>query len=62
MERKAIGKVYVKYDSKPPYLPVAVADSKRELAEILGVSRNVVYSSFSHKRSTYVEVTIYEGD
>lgn len=50
--------IYVKYDDKPPFLPIAVADSISELAEILGVSRNVVSSSFSHKRSTYKKVSI----
>lgn len=51
-------KVFIKYSSKPPYLPEAIADSKGELAEILGVDRNVVYSSYSHHRSTYAEIEI----
>lgn len=50
--------LYVKYDSNPPYLPVAVADSKRELAEILNIRPNVVYSAFSHGQSTYCEIEI----
>lgn len=54
--------LYVKYDDKPPFLPIAVADSIPELAEILGVSRNVIYSSFSHKLPTYKEVKVYEGE
>lgn len=53
-------KVYVKYSKDPPYLPEAIADSKGELAEILGVDINVVYSSYSHHRSTYAEVEITE--
>ena len=53
-------KVFIKYSSKPPYLPEAIADSKGELAKILGVDRNVVYSSYSHHRSTYAEVEITE--
>lgn len=48
--------LYVKYDSKYPYLPIAVADTKKELAQMLGVDESVVYSSFSHHRSTYKEV------
>ena len=61
--RKRAEKImYVKYDDKPPYLPIAVADSIPELAEILGVSRNVVYSSFSHKLPTYKEIKVYEGE
>ena len=48
-------KAVIKYDARPPHLPVAVAGSRKELAEILGVSKNVVDSSFSHHRSTYAE-------
>lgn len=50
--------VYVKYDNKKPNLPVAVADSKKELAQKLGVSLHNVLSSFYHGRSTYAEVDI----
>ena len=56
------GFIYVKYDSKPPYLPVAFADSVPELAEMLEISPNVIYSSISHKLPTYKKVRIYEGD
>lgn len=51
-------KVYVKYDKRKPYLPVAVADSKYELARMLGVSYQSVMSAYSHKRSTFAEVEI----
>ena len=51
-------KVYVKYDKKEPHLPVAVADSKKELAEQLGISLHNVLSSFYHGRSTFAEVDI----
>lgn len=60
--KRAEKTMYVKYDDKPPYLPIAVADSIPELAEMLGVSRNVVYSSFSHKLPTYKEIKVYEGE
>ncbi len=50
--------VFVKYSNKYPYLPEAVADSKRELAEILGKSLNTVESSFSKKRRTYKVVEV----
>lgn len=60
--KRAVKMLYVKYDDKPPFLPIAVADSIPELAEILGVSRNVIYSSFSHKLPTYKEVKVYEGE
>ena len=51
-------KVYVKYGSKPPFLPEAVADSKRELAVMLKKSLNCVQSAFSHNQKTYAEVEI----
>lgn len=54
-------KVYVKYSKDPPYLPEAVADTKTELAEMLGTSTDTVYSSFSHGRKTFAEVEIDEG-
>lgn len=57
-----LGYIYVKYDTKPPHLPVAVADSVPELAEILEISPNVIYSSISHKLPTYKKVKIHEGD
>lgn len=43
-------------------LPVAVADTAAELARILGVRTNVIYSAVSHyergdiKRSSYIHV------
>ena len=55
-------KVFIKYSNKPPYLPIAVADSKTELARILGVSPNSVISSYAHKRSTFVEVEVDEDE
>lgn len=54
--------LYVKYDKKPPHLPVAVADSKKELAQILGISFDCVASSYSHKRRTFQEVDVEMSD
>ena len=53
-------KVCIKYDRHPPFLPVAVADSRSELAKMLGVRRNVVDSAFSHHNSTYFEMEFEE--
>lgn len=50
--------VYVKYDRKPPHLPVAIADSAIELAKILGTSAAVIYSSISHGHETYWKIKI----
>lgn len=51
-------KVFVKYSKKFPYLPEAVADSKEELARILGKRLNLVESSISKGYKTYKEVEI----
>jgi pyruvate kinase len=50
--------VYVKYDRKPPKLPVAVADSDEELAAMVGKSVNVIRSSISHGLQTYQRIEI----
>ena len=49
-------RVCIKYDSKPPNLPIAVADNRQELADMLGIRRNVVDSAFSHHIGTYFEM------
>lgn len=44
-------------------LPIAVAESTRELAMMLGVSPNIVSSSYSKKYSNWKKVEIEdEGD
>jgi len=50
--------VYVKYSNEYPYLPLAVADSKIELARMLGLTINVVASSLNHGYRTYAAVEI----
>ena len=55
-------KVVIKYDKKPPYLPIAVGTSRRELAEMLGINVNVVHSALSHKIGTYFEMDFEEED
>ena len=51
-------KIYIKYNSKPPYLPVAVADSPKELARKVGTTASNVSSSISHGRRTYAVVEV----
>lgn len=51
-------KLYIKYSKEYPYLPEAVAESKKELAELLRITPNNVRSSMCHKTSTYAEVEI----
>lgn len=53
-------KVYVKYSTEYPYLPEAIADSKKELAIMINRNVNSVYSAFCHKQSTFAEVDIGE--
>lgn len=43
-------------------LPVAVAKTKRELAEMLGRSVNSVQSCFSHKNRGYYEVEVDDDE
>jgi hypothetical protein len=52
--------VYVKYDRCKPHLPVAIADTKEELAKMIGMSLNTVRSSLSHGIGSFAEVEIGE--
>lgn len=42
--------VWVAYSNKPPYLPVAVADTAKELAAALGISRSTIAASWGRYR------------
>ena len=55
-------KVYVKYDRCKPHLPIAIADTKEELADMIGTSLNTVASGLSHGIGTYAAVEIDEHD
>lgn len=48
MEDKAY--VWIGYSKNPPYLPVAVADTAKELARIMGVKKCTVISEWCHFR------------
>jgi hypothetical protein len=50
--------VYVKYDKCKPHLPIAIADTKEELAKMVGMSLNTVRSSLSHGIGSFAEVEI----
>lgn len=54
--------LYIKYSRKPPGLPIAVADSADELAQMTGMTKESIYSSISHKRKTIVKVTVEEDE
>lgn len=58
--------VWVAYQTVKPYLPVAIADSARELAEQLGVKRITVAATVSRYRSGKIKrpryMCVYIGD
>jgi hypothetical protein len=51
-------KLYVKYDRCKPHLPIAIADTKEELAKMVGMNLNTVRSSLSHGIGSLAEVEI----
>ena len=55
-------KLYVKYDTKPPCLPVAVAESTLELAMMLGMNHHNVQSAISHGYSCWAVIQIDEPE
>ena len=58
--------LYMKVTKDEYELPVAVADTKAELARMLGIKRDHVRSAFSHakkfKNPTYVVVEVEDND
>lgn len=55
-------KLYTKTTDDIYELPLAVADSKRELAQMLGQSIGGVKSAFSHGLSMYHEIEVEEDE
>ena len=51
--------VYVAYSKEYPYLPIAVADTPKELGEILGVNRNNILSSIRRPKSGNLKSSRY---
>jgi hypothetical protein len=48
-------------------LPLAVTDTARELADVVGVDKNTIVSAISHARerghrSRYIKISLEEGD
>ena len=52
--------LYMKTTRDKYEFPIAVADTARELAEMVGTSQSVIYSSISHKHKGYCKVEIEE--
>ena len=63
---KKYDSVWVAYSKKHPYLPIAIADSAEELAEIVGVKTSTVEAMWSKfwrgkiSRTRYAWVLIEE--
>lgn len=55
-------KVYVKYSPVKLYLPVAVADSYRELAQMIVITEHSVRCCFWKKYKTFAIVEIEEDE
>lgn len=55
-------KLYLKVTRDKYELPVAVAESPKELAIMLGTTKNNVLSSISKKRHTWVMVEVEDGE
>ena len=55
-------KVYVKYSPIWPYLPVAVADSYKELSQMIGVTEHSIRCSFWKGYKTFAIVEIEEDE
>lgn len=54
-------KLYLRTTTDEYELPVAVADSPRELAKMLGTTKDSVLSSISHKRPGWFRVEVDGG-
>ena len=53
-------KLYLRVTKDKYELPVAVADSPRELAQMIGVSRDTILSSLSHVKAGQIRNSIYK--
>lgn len=55
-------KLYMKCTTDKYELPIAVADSPRELAKILGTTPNTVSSSINHGRRGWYKVLVEDKE
>ena len=54
--------LYIKYSSKPPNLPEAVAESAEELSEMTGMTKGSIYSGINHGKRTVAKVVVEEEE
>lgn len=55
-------KLYVKYSPKKPHLPVAVADSKEELARMIGTTIHCVRCGLYRNPTTFAAIDLTDAD
>ena len=54
--------VIVRYSATQPQLPIAIADSYQEMADILGINVHKLYEWISRGYETIKKVSFYEDD
>ena len=54
--------IFLKVTHDEYELPIAVADSKKELAEILGLTRQTVLSYYSRKQRGFIKVNVEDEE
>lgn len=54
--------LYMKVTNDEYELPVAVADTGRELADMVGTTRGVIFSAISKGYKTYQKVEVEDDD
>ncbi|MBQ1572508.1 MAG: hypothetical protein IIZ78_15370 [Clostridiales bacterium] len=53
-------KIYMRVTEDEYELPIAVADSQTELAQMVGVSRNSIASALCHQRAGSTKHSVYK--
>lgn len=53
-------KLYMRVTTDELELPIAVAESPKELADLCGTTKNCVLSSISHERAGWLRIEIEE--
>lgn len=55
-------KLYIKTTTDDLELPIAVAESAKELAEMVNTTENSVYSSISHKCKGWIRIEVEDDE
>ena len=54
--------MYIKYDKKPPHLPIAAAESPKKLAQITGMTEGSINSMISKKRPNIAKIVLEDDE